>query len=114
MGSAGHAAVWVFLGMFWLALIAVIVWLIMQLVNDRQARTVAQGSAVQPNGAPPVQHIAPGASAPTMGASPGPVAAVAVESPFDILDRRFALGEIDVETYRAQRAALAEARGGER
>ena len=36
---------------------------------------------------------------------PGP------ESPEEILDRRFAQGEIDVETYQAQRAALARARG---
>lgn len=33
------------------------------------------------------------------------------DSPEEILDRRFARGEIDVETYRAQRAALAEVRG---
>jgi putative membrane protein len=33
------------------------------------------------------------------------------ESPEEILDRRFARGEIDVETYRAQRAALTEVRG---
>ncbi|MBN9375326.1 MAG: SHOCT domain-containing protein [Cellulomonas sp.] len=28
------------------------------------------------------------------------------DSPAEILDRRFARGEIDIETYRAQRAAL--------
>ncbi|WP_030440564.1 hypothetical protein [Actinoplanes subtropicus] len=33
------------------------------------------------------------------------------ESPEDMLDRRFARGEIDVETYQLQRAALAQARG---
>jgi putative membrane protein len=33
------------------------------------------------------------------------------ESPEDILDRRFARGEIDLETYQAQRAALASVRG---
>ena len=33
------------------------------------------------------------------------------EKPQDILDRRFARGEIDLETYQAQRAALASARG---
>ncbi|OJV76687.1 MAG: hypothetical protein BGO37_11720 [Cellulomonas sp. 73-92] len=33
------------------------------------------------------------------------------ESPEDILDRRFARGEIDLETYQAQRAALRQARG---
>ncbi len=35
----------------------------------------------------------------------------AQESPEEILDRRFARGEIDLETYQAQRSALASARG---
>jgi putative membrane protein len=33
------------------------------------------------------------------------------ESALDILDRRFASGEFDLETYQAQRAALIAARG---
>ncbi len=33
------------------------------------------------------------------------------ETPEEILDRRFARGEIDVETYQVQRAALVSARG---
>jgi len=33
------------------------------------------------------------------------------DSPEEILDRRFAQGEIDVEAYQKQRAALAQARG---
>jgi putative membrane protein len=33
------------------------------------------------------------------------------DSAEDILDKRFARGEIDLETYQAQRAALAQARG---
>jgi putative membrane protein len=33
------------------------------------------------------------------------------DSPEEILDRRFASGELDAETYRAQREALAAARG---
>lgn len=32
------------------------------------------------------------------------------DSPEEILNRRFARGEIDLETYQAQRAALAQAR----
>lgn len=36
------------------------------------------------------------------------------ETPEEILDRRFARGEVDVETYHAQRAALASARGERR
>jgi len=34
------------------------------------------------------------------------------DTPEEILDRRFARGEIDLETYQVQRAALAKARGG--
>lgn len=34
-----------------------------------------------------------------------------VESPEEILDRRFARGEIDIESYQVRRAALASARG---
>jgi putative membrane protein len=37
-----------------------------------------------------------------------------VDSPEEILDRRFARGEIDEETYRAQRAVLASTRGTKR
>jgi putative membrane protein len=33
------------------------------------------------------------------------------ETPEEILDRRFAMGEIDIETYQTQRAALKQARG---
>ena len=33
------------------------------------------------------------------------------DEPVEILDPRFARGEIDLETYQAQRAALASARG---
>lgn len=34
-----------------------------------------------------------------------------IDGPEEILDRRFARGEIDLETYQAQRAALTSARG---
>jgi putative membrane protein len=37
-----------------------------------------------------------------------------VETPEEILDRRFARGELDLETYQVQRAALASARGERR
>lgn len=36
------------------------------------------------------------------------------DTPEEILDRRFARGEVDLETYQAQRAALASARGERR
>lgn len=35
------------------------------------------------------------------------------ETPEEILDRRFARGELDLETYQVQRAALLQARSGQ-
>ncbi len=62
---------------FWLVLIAVIVWAVSRLLPGRRAR----------HGHPEPQ-----------------------ETPEEILDRRFARGEVDLETYQMQRAALASAR----
>jgi putative membrane protein len=67
---------WFFMGLFWLALVVLIVWLVTRLLPSRQR---------------------PAAGAP--------------DSPEEILDRRFARGEIDEQTYRTQRATLAETRG---
>lgn len=64
---------------FWLVLIALIVWAISRLLPGRQMRQ----SQPQPG----------------------------QETPEEILDRRFARGEVDLETYQLQRAALASARG---
>ena len=64
---------------FWLVLIALIVWAVSRLLPGRQARQ----SQPQPG----------------------------QESPEEILDRRFARGEVDLEMYQLQRAALASARG---
>jgi putative membrane protein len=69
---------WLFMGLFWLVLLGVILYLVVQLLP-------AIGSGAGGRGAQ--------------------------ESPEEILDRRFARGEIDVETYQAQREALAHARG---
>jgi putative membrane protein len=68
MGPLGFLA----MGVFWLILLGLIVWLVVRLV--------------------------PGSSSGTMHA--------AGESPFEILDRRLARGELDLETWQAQRAAL--------
>lgn len=81
MGGTG----WIFMGLFWIALIAVIIWLVLRLLPS--------------NG-----HAGPTPTAPPQ--IPGQ------ESPLDILDRRFAAGEIDLETYQSNRAALIAARGG--
>jgi putative membrane protein len=64
---------------FWLVLIAVIVWAVSRLLPGHQARqSQSQGGQ---------------------------------ETPEETLDRRFARGEVDLETYQVQRAALASARG---
>lgn len=82
-GGMGPGA-WVFMGLFWLALIAVIIWLVLRLLPDRP------------------------------GTTPAPPHLPAPESALEILDKRLARGEIDLETYQAQRAALLESRGGAR
>jgi putative membrane protein len=88
-GGMGTGA-WLFMGLFWLALIALIVWLV--------ARILPGGSPGNASG--------PG--------SPGNPESAARESALDILDRRFAQGEMDIDTYKAQRAALVEAKEGRR
>jgi len=78
-GPGMGLAAWLFVGVFWAALVVLIVWLVMRLLPSRDR-----------------------------WATRGP------DSPEEILDRRFARGEIDEETYRAQRAALADSRGPSR
>jgi putative membrane protein len=72
MGPIG----WLAMGLFWLILIGLIVWLVV--------------------------HLLPGSGDGTTSSSG--------ETAFEILDRRLASGEIELETWQAQRAALVEAR----
>ncbi|MGV8965838.1 MAG: SHOCT domain-containing protein [Cellulomonas sp.] len=89
-GNGMNGGGWVFMGLFWIALIALTVWLVLRLLPSKGKPSVTgTGSAPWP-------------------ATPGQ------ESPFEILDRRLALGDIDGETYHAHRAALTAARGGNR
>ena len=81
---------WVFIGLFWIALIAAITWLVLRLAPSK-TRTDPIGSV------PTGRLVAPGQ-----------------ESPFDILDRRLASGDIDTQTYEAHHEALTAARGGTR
>lgn len=67
---------WVFMGLFWLLLLGVILFLVVRLLP-------AAGGSARPR----------------------------EDTPEEILDKRFARGEIDLQTYQAQRAALAQARG---
>ncbi|MEO8517984.1 MAG: hypothetical protein ABI438_02300 [Dermatophilaceae bacterium] len=70
MGSLG----WLGIGVFWLALILLVIWLVVRLLPSGTTR---------PTG----------------------------ESALEILDRRLADGQIDVEPWQAQRAAILSARG---
>jgi putative membrane protein len=81
MGAAGPF-VWMFMGLFWIALIGLIIWLVVKLLPS--SRTNQSGT-------------------PTAGVGPG-------ESPERALDRLFAMGEIDESTYRTRRTALTEMR----
>lgn len=78
-GGMGGGA-WIFMGLFWVILIAAIIWLVVRLL-------------------------------PSSSHSGATTAAPHQESPLDVLDRRFASGELDLETFQAQRAALIAARG---
>lgn len=95
-GMAGGT--WVFMGLFWVVLIAVIIWLVVRLLPSGN-----HGSAVS--------HPTP--PAPTAPSAPSaPLPMPRADSPLEILDRRLALGEIDLETYQAHRAAIIASRGG--
>ena len=83
-GSRFAPLMWMMMGLFWIALIALIIFLVIRLLpGSGTARAASRAS--QPASATP-------------------------ESPEQILDRLFALGEIDEQTYRARRTALAEMR----
>ena len=71
-GGGIGAFMWLGMGLFWLILLGLIVWLVIRLL--------------------------PGSSEPPTR-NPG-------ESAVEILDRRMANGEIDMEAWQAQRAAL--------
>ncbi|MCU0279222.1 MAG: hypothetical protein MUE31_10065 [Candidatus Nanopelagicales bacterium] len=77
MGGAGPF-MWMFMGLFWLALIGLIIWLVVKLLP---------GSTTNQRNTP-----------------------VSGESPEQVLDRLFAMGEIDETTYRTRRTALTEMR----
>lgn len=96
-GGGMNGAAWVFMGLFWIILIAAIIWLVIRLLPSNGH--AGQRQMVPPQ---PPQQLQP----------PFPGQPQVPESPFDILDRRLAAGEIDLETYQAHRAALIAARGG--
>ena len=74
MGAGG----WVLMTLFWIVLVAVIVWALVRLVPSRtdDVREPRRAAAESP------------------------------DAPLEILDRRLASGEIDVETYEELRSKL--------
>jgi putative membrane protein len=73
---------WVFMGLFWLVTFGLLVWGAVMLLLGGRARLGGR-----------------------LGGEPR-------DTPEEILDRRFALGEIDAERYRQARQELAAARQG--
>ena len=95
MGWYGHdmgAWAWTLMGLFWIVIIGLVVLCIMTLVTTltrRGHRTEDGGSDRENSGNSGDSHA---------------------ETATDILDRRFARGEIDEETFLAHRAALTSPR----
>jgi putative membrane protein len=76
-GMSGWGAVgWILMALFWIAVIALIVWAVIRLTQSSRGRDRQ------------------------------------VESPREILDRRFASGEIDTAAYEEARGRLSEQRSG--
>ncbi len=88
-GMTGFA--WMGMGLFWLALLGLIVWLVVRLFPGKPHDPKAVSAS-------PTALAAPSVAAPALA----------------ILDERLANGEIDLDKYRTIRAALVENREGER
>ncbi len=92
MGGFG----WMGMGLLWLVLIGVIVWLVVRLLPGRSQRPLhPTPPAVPPTGAGPQDDVPAGPA-------------------LEILDQRLARGEVDLETYRNIRATIVGSRGGAR
>ncbi|GAA3817477.1 SHOCT domain-containing protein [Cellulomonas soli] len=76
---------WVAMTVFWVALVVLVVWLLVRAFPGGPGRTAGP-------------HVG------------GPTR----ETPEQILDRRYAAGEIDLETYRTMRTELSSARSTDR
>jgi putative membrane protein len=83
-GIGSSSATWWGLGMFWLLVVALLAWVLWMVFKVAPTVREQTAAAVRSGG-----------------------------TPEEALDRRFADGEIDADTYRERRATLATARGGE-
>lgn len=86
MMGGGYGGIWILMVVFWILLLGLITVLVVRLLPGSASRQL-----------PPPD--------PSAGRA-GPPA----ETPEQILDRLFAVGEIDEQTYRSRRTALAEMR----
>lgn len=77
----GMGGGWIAMTVFWVALMTLFIWLVTRVLADRDDRN--DGGR---RGFPPT------------------------ESPEEVLDRRYATGELDLETYQRMRANLASGR----
>ncbi|MCL2465004.1 MAG: hypothetical protein FWF28_08055 [Micrococcales bacterium] len=113
-GNAGMGIWWLGMGLFWVVLVALIVWLVVLLVRPRRGAAPGAQSGGQPGVVPmtPVTAVAPVAPMAPAAAVPAAAPLSPFVEAFLILDRRLALGEIDLPTYHQLRAALVESRGG--
>jgi len=91
-GGGMHGVAWMGMGLFWLVLLGLIVWLVMRLL---------------PGKSPDLKLATPPATSPTAS----PIASAAAPA-LAILDERLASGEVNLETYRTIRATLLESREG--
>ena len=89
-GNGMSGGGWVLVGLFWIGLIAVIVWLVLRLLPSKSTTGSTQANSRQ-------SPAAPGTA-----------------SPFEILDGRLARGDIDEQTYQTHRSALTAAHEGDR
>lgn len=84
-GYGMGAGGWIAMTIFWVALITLLIWTL--------SRALSSGNAWDRDSTPRRDSGA--------------------DSAEDILDRRFAAGELDEETYRSMRAALRSSRAGQ-
>ncbi|MBN9373938.1 MAG: hypothetical protein J0I40_00815 [Cellulomonas sp.] len=82
----GVPTMWIGMGLFWVLLIAAIVWLVVEVDRPKHFHQA-------PNSA---NGFVPG----------GPIGG----SPLEVLDRRLATGQVDLVTYQQVRAALLQSR----
>ncbi|WP_430868404.1 hypothetical protein [Demequina aurantiaca] len=91
-GGGMNGIAWMGMGLFWLVLLGLILWLVIRLLPGRSEEPLpATSPAIAPRTAP---------------------TASAAEPALAILDTRLANGEVDLETYRTIRATLLKGREG--